>query len=102
MSCKGTVNANIDESLIKSKKAETLLGIKIDSELKFEDHVNFLCKKASQKLGALARIAPYMDTAKRKCIFKAFICSQFNYCPLIWMFHSRILNNKINRIHRKR
>ena len=79
MSCKGTVNANIDESLIKSNKAETLLGIKIDSELKFEDHVNFLCKKASQKLSALARIAPYMDIAKRKCIFKAFICSQFNY-----------------------
>ena len=30
---------------------------------------------------------------------KAFITSQFSYCPLIWMFHSRNLNNKINRIH---
>ena len=30
---------------------------------------------------------------------KAFITSQFSYCPLIWMFHSRSLNNKINRIH---
>ena len=33
---------------------------------------------------------------------KAFITSQFNsYCPLMWMFHSRNLNNKINRIHKQ-
>ena len=32
---------------------------------------------------------------------KAFITSQFSYCPLIWMFHSRNLNNKINRIHER-
>ena len=29
---------------------------------------------------------------------KAFIDFHFNYCPLTWMFHSRILNNKIDRI----
>ena len=27
--------------------------------------------------------------------------SQFGYCPLIWMFHSRKLNTRINRIHEK-
>ena len=32
---------------------------------------------------------------------KAFITSQFCYCPVIWMFHSRNLNNKINRIHER-
>ena len=32
---------------------------------------------------------------------KAFVQPQFGYCPLIWMFHSRGLNNKINRIHER-
>ena len=32
---------------------------------------------------------------------KTFIESQFNYCPLIWMFHSRTINNKINRLHER-
>ena len=32
---------------------------------------------------------------------KAFIESQFGYCPLIWMFHSRTLHNKINGIHKR-
>ena len=29
----------------------------------------------------------------------AFFNSQFNNCPLIWMFHSRLIINKINRLH---
>ena len=32
---------------------------------------------------------------------KAFVEYQFSYYPLIWMFHSRRLNNKINRIHER-
>ena len=30
---------------------------------------------------------------------KAFIESQFQYCPLVWMFHSRAINNRINKLH---
>ena len=32
---------------------------------------------------------------------KTLIQSQFNYCSLTWMFHSRILNNKINKLHER-
>ena len=39
-----------------------------------------------------------MNMQKRKIIVKSFVTSQFGYCPLIWMFHSRRLNNKINYI----
>ena len=31
----------------------------------------------------------------------SFIESQFGYCPLVWMFCSRSINNKINRIHER-
>ena len=30
---------------------------------------------------------------------KAYIASQFGYCILVWMFHGRNLNNKINSMH---
>ena len=38
---------------------------------------------------------------KRRLLMKAYIQSQFNYCPLVWMIHSRNLNNKINKIHER-
>ena len=61
--------------------------------------MEIMCKKATQKIYALARIVPFMDLKQRRNIMKAFVESQFGYCLLIWMFHSRGLNNKINRIH---
>ena len=30
---------------------------------------------------------------------KSFFQSQFGYCPLVWMFYSRGVNNKVNHLH---
>ena len=32
---------------------------------------------------------------------KAFVTSQFSYCPLVWVFHGRTMNNRINTLHEK-
>ena len=48
------------ESLIKSSTCEKLLGGKIYNKLNFDTHVKGLCKKANNKLRALARATPYM------------------------------------------
>ena len=42
-----------------------------------------------------------MSHDKLRLLLKAFIESQFGYCPLVWMFHSRTLNNRINRLHER-
>ena len=49
----------------------------------------------------MARLANFMNENQRKTIMRAFITSQFGYCPLIWMHHSRSLNNRINRLHER-
>ena len=38
---------------------------------------------------------------KLKIILKAFITSKFGYCPLVWMFHSRKSNNRVNKIYER-
>ena len=50
-------------------------------------------------MNALTRLTTYMELGKRRMLMNAFFNSQFNYCPVIWMCHSRALNNKINRLH---
>ena len=99
LSCSEPSAALIDGSSIESNTKEILLGITIDRDLKFDEHVNNLCKKACQKPNALVRLAPFMNVDKKRMIVKAFIESQFGNCPLVWMIHSRSFNNKINRIH---
>ena len=71
---------------------EKLLGIKFDSKLSFGNHTSSHCMMASQKSHALIKIVNYMKT---------FVISQFYYCLLVWMFHSRKLNHHINAIYER-
>ena len=45
---------------------ETLLGVSIDSELNFENHISNICSKVNKKLNALGRIAGYITLEKRR------------------------------------
>ena len=38
---------------------------------------------------------------KKTVLFNAVVKSQFNDCPLVWMFCSRTPNNMINRVHER-
>ena len=86
---------------IHNSNNQKLLGVTIDNKLTFNEHVTSLCKKATKKLHALTRVSRFMNTEKKRVIMKSFITSHFNYCPLIWMLHSRTLNTRINRIHER-
>ena len=89
--------ANVIGDIIKNSESEKRLGITIDYQLNFEEHLSKVCDKASQKLNVLARISSYMNINQRKRIMRAFISSQFEYCPLVWFFCSRKINNRMNR-----
>ena len=91
----------VDTLDIKNSNSEKLLGIKIDNKLTFDPHVSDICTKVSQKLHALSRVGHMMKLNHRKDIVNAFILSQFGYCPLVWMFHSRKLNHRINNLHQR-
>ena len=86
-------------SSIKCSKLKNLLGVHIDYKLKFDINVETICKKARRNLSTLSRIRNYMELPKRGILMSVFFKAQFNYCPIIWTFHSRCLNNKINSLH---
>ena len=92
---------NIRDSIIEKSTCEKLLGVKIGSKLRFDDHIQDLCNKANRKLRALARATPYTNLQKRKVLMNAFFNAQFLYYPLIWMLNSRQNNNKIEHLHER-
>ena len=95
---KESFQIKIGNETVSNSKYEKLLGVKIDHELNFSEHVSSLCKKTSQKLNALSRIASCMAFDQRRLILNSFITSHFSNCPIVWMFHSRNLNERINHI----
>ena len=75
--------AKIGDDQIWESRAVKLLGITIDNELKFDQYVSNVCKKAQRKLTVLTRIKGCLDFKKLGLLLKIFFDFRFNYCSLI-------------------
>ena len=68
VSITNNVSIRIDNFDISNSKCEKLLGVKFDHKLSFDE----LCKNSSQKLHALAGVAPYMNISKSCILMNVF------------------------------
>ena len=91
----------VGDNMIWESMEEKLLGIILDKYLNFNSYLSNLCNKVSNKVTVLARLVKLVPFCKRRSLLKVFVESQFSYCPLIWMFCTRKLNKRINRVHER-
>ena len=73
----------------------------MDDKLKFDKHISEMCTKASRQINALKRVSKYLDENCRIRIYKTFISSAFNYCPVSWMFCGKTNLNKSEKLQEK-
>ena len=85
---------NIGNEVIKNSNDKKLLEVNLNNKLGFNTHVTNICNRVSQKFHALARISQFMSIQKLRITKKAFIAFEFGCYILVWVFHSRKLNNK--------
>ena len=76
----------IEGNVIKASKSVRLLGVDIDCNLNFYDHVKKLCSKASRQLKVLYRFKNILGEKEKHILYKTFIMSTFNFCPVVWYF----------------
>ena len=83
--------------IFNNSNEEKILGTTIDNKLTFKSNIKILCRTAAQKIRTLSRLLNHLSDFQIRLIFNSIIKSQFNYCPLIWMFcskHQRIRSTK--------
>jgi hypothetical protein len=78
-----------------------LLGMTIDDKLKFDRHINKLCKNAVRQLNVMYRFKGFFYLKERKSMYNTFILSNFNYCPIIWHFCGKVCTKKIENIQER-
>ena len=82
--------------------AERMRGrIEIDCKLKFSNHVKTLCSKVDKNISAFSRLNTYISIEQELKICNAVILSNFNYCPLIWLFCNKDAYKEIDRTHKR-
>ena len=101
METETTTWSKVNTFKTKNSNCEKVLGVKFDSKLRFDQHMTGLCRIASRKIHALARVTPFINLWKRRLLTNSFYKTQFNNRPLICMCHSRENNQKINLLHER-
>ena len=61
-----------------------VLGITIDENLNWHQHISYLCKYLSQKVYQLSKIKHFLDPTSRKLFFQAHIQSLIDYASTLW------------------
>ena len=69
---------------LKYSKGEKLLGVNINENLNWGDHVNKIKKKVSTNIWLLSRIKSFIPVNARILFYKAYIQPHFDFCNVIW------------------
>eukprot|EP00745_Piridium_sociabile_P034328 TRINITY_DN58_c0_g2_i8.p1 TRINITY_DN58_c0_g2~~TRINITY_DN58_c0_g2_i8.p1 ORF type:complete len:234 (+),score=14.11 TRINITY_DN58_c0_g2_i8:324-1025(+) len=75
---------NINNQIIDEVNDHKVLGVTVDNNLSWSEHVSVLSKNISQKVYQLSKIKHYLDLHSRKLFFLAYIQSSIDYASTIW------------------
>ena len=96
-----SITFNIANAVIVPNDCIKLLGVLIDDNLSFENHISSLCKKAAKQVNALSRISKNLNFSSKMKIVNAFIFSNFNYCSLTYHFCSKKNEYKLEKMQER-
>ena len=96
-----SLSFSIEDAIINSDSHIKVLGVTLDKDLNFNMHVSNICKKASMQINALKRISNHLNEKSRILVYKAFITSNFNYCPVSWIFCGKKNSDKLEKLQER-
>lgn len=85
---------------LKNSKQE-IVAVTINKKLNYARHLLNITKITNTKFNTLTRVQKCMITVQKSIIFSSFMKSQFFYCPLIWIFCTKVSIGRISNIHER-
>ena len=76
----------INNHEVRSTECLKLLGVCIDNNLRFDEHISSISKKSAQRVGVLMRLRNLIPTQTKLQLYKAAVLPYLTYCHLIWHF----------------
>ena len=88
------VKVKDDLTLVISEcKSQKYLGLLVDNKLSFYDHIEYVKKKISKRIGAMYRSKKLLPVKFRKMFANALMLPHFDYLDIIW---SRTFKNRLS------
>ena len=94
-------NASGDIHMLDVVTSEKDLGVTIDHQLKFSDHIDNAVKKANRVLGCLARTFRYLNKDTFLLLYKALVRPHLEYASYVWCPHLKKDRDLIEQVQRR-
>lgn len=92
----------VDNAPLKREEVVRDLGVRMDTQLRFREHITSVCKKAYKRLGFVLRTAASFTNMKAiSVLYDALIRSQLECNAAIWAPHEAKYNLMLERIQNK-
>ena len=91
----------LDETPIKFSTVFKYLGVMLDNHLSFNEHIDYVASKVSQKLGIISRVRLLFTTESSNHLYKSMVLPLLEYGDVAW--HGCGLENqqRIERLQEK-
>ena len=86
---------------IKSESSVKLLGVLLDKQLSFNNHISQICKKGARQINALARLSSRLPLESKITIYVVFVKSNFNYCHVVYHTCSKDGCKKLDKLTKR-
>ena len=96
-----TLNLTLGKNPVQQVREHRVLGVIIDEELKWQSHIDNICKHLSKNLFLLSQLRHYVDSDVREIFFQAHLLSHINYASTVWNGASEVHLKKLNSLHRR-
>ena len=78
-----------------------LLGVMLDSKLKFDAHVASVCRKVGGQVNALSRLQNILPCKIKESPYRAFVLPHFYYCSQVWHHCGSRNTKKIEKVNER-
>ena len=96
-----SINIAIEGFIISQSDSVKLLGVTLDKNLSFQEHIANICAKARKGIWCLRRVRNFINFKQAVCLYNCYVQSYLSYCPLIWMFCNKTSYDMIDNVQKR-
>ena len=96
-----SLDLTVKEQTVVQVEDHKLLGVTIDSKLKWKYHIHKVCNKIARNIYLLSKLKPFVDTNTRKLFYNAKIRPHIDYSSTLWDKTSEAHIKRLNSLQRR-
>ena len=88
------------QNISRVKETKTL-GVLVDENITWKNHIVATCKKISKTIGMMRRVKSVISNESLKRLYRASVLPHFHYCSLVWDNCSNNLKDRLQKLQNK-